>query len=121
VERTGRQQRTVVHNCAGPPLNRNVSRGWDSYGKSGLWRKRPKLLCHLSEKMVIFHPEFIVPLCEQPEFFSTMRRRMAHFGASVFWLRRLAALGGEEQAIAGWQMKRDGTRRGIIEIIKGQT
>lgn len=26
----------------------------------------------------------------------------AHFGASVFWLRRLAALGGEEQAIAGW-------------------
>lgn len=45
----------------------------------------------------------------------------AHFGASVFWLRRLAALGGEEQVIAGWQMKRDGTRRGIIEIIKGQT
>lgn len=45
----------------------------------------------------------------------------AHFGASVFWLRRLAALGGEEQAITGWQMKRDGTRRGIIEIIKGQT
>ncbi|MBI2371129.1 MAG: hypothetical protein HYV08_13000 [Deltaproteobacteria bacterium] len=25
----------------------------------------------------------------------------AHFGASVFWLRRLAALGGEDQAIAG--------------------
>ena len=25
----------------------------------------------------------------------------AHFGASVFWLRRLAALGGEEQTIAG--------------------
>jgi hypothetical protein len=24
----------------------------------------------------------------------------AHFGASVFWLRRFAALGGEEQAIA---------------------
>ena len=31
-------------------------------GKSGLWRKRPKLLCHLSEKMVIFHVEFIVAL-----------------------------------------------------------
>jgi len=42
----------------------------------------------------------------------------AHFGASVFWLRRLAALGGEEQVIAGWQIKRDGTRRGIIEIVK---
>ena len=42
----------------------------------------------------------------------------AHFGASVFWLRRLAAFGGEEQVIAGWQIKRDGTRRGIIEIVK---
>jgi predicted nucleotidyltransferase len=41
--------------------------------------------------------------------------------ASVFWLRRLAALGGEEQAIAGWQIKRDGTSRGIIEIIEEQT
>lgn len=45
----------------------------------------------------------------------------AHFGASVFWLRRLAALGGEEQTIAGWQIKRDGTYRGIIEIVKEQT
>jgi hypothetical protein len=45
----------------------------------------------------------------------------AHFGASVFWLRRLAALGGEEQAITGWQIKRDGTYRGIIEIVEEQT
>ena len=44
----------------------------------------------------------------------------AHFGASVFWLRRLAALGGEEQVIAGWQIKRDGTYRGIIEIVEEQ-
>jgi hypothetical protein len=44
----------------------------------------------------------------------------AHFGASVFWLRRLAALGGEEQVIAGWQMKRDGTCKGIIEIAEEQ-
>ncbi len=42
----------------------------------------------------------------------------AHFGASVFWLGRVAALGGEEDAIAGWQIKRDGTRRGIIEIVE---
>ncbi len=40
-----------------------------------------------------------------------------HFGASVFWLRRLAALGGEQAAIEDWQVKRDGTTRGIIEII----
>ncbi len=45
----------------------------------------------------------------------------AHFGASVFWLRRLAALGGEEQAISGWQIKRDGTCRGIIEIVEEPT
>ena len=45
----------------------------------------------------------------------------AYFGESVFWLRRLAALGGEEQAIAGWRIKRDGTCRGIIEIVEEQT
>lgn len=41
----------------------------------------------------------------------------AHFGASVFWLRRLAILATEDSAIADWQIKRDGTRRGIVEII----
>lgn len=44
----------------------------------------------------------------------------AHFGASVFWLRRLAALGGEEQVIVGWQIKRDRTFRGIIEVVEEQ-
>lgn len=40
----------------------------------------------------------------------------AHFGASVFWLRGLAALPNEEEAMASWQIKRDGTRRGIVEV-----
>ena len=40
----------------------------------------------------------------------------AHFGASIFWLRRLAALPNEEEAVLGWQLKRDGTRRGIVEV-----
>jgi len=35
----------------------------------------------------------------------------------VFWLRRLAAAGGEEAAIEHWQVKRDGSLRGIVEII----
>lgn len=39
------------------------------------------------------------------------------FGASVFWLRRLAALEGEERALTDWQVKRDGDRRGIVEIV----
>ena len=39
-----------------------------------------------------------------------------HFGASVFWMRRMAAIGGEQAAIEDWQIKRDGTKRGIVEI-----
>ena len=43
----------------------------------------------------------------------------AYFGASVFWLRRLAVLGGEQETVEHWQVKRDGTRRGIVEVIGG--
>ena len=45
----------------------------------------------------------------------------AHFGASIFWLRGFAALSGEEEAIASWQIKRDGTRRGIVEVKETQS
>jgi len=38
-------------------------------------------------------------------------------GASIFWLRRFATIGGEQAAIEDWQFKRDGTRRGIVEVI----
>jgi hypothetical protein len=41
----------------------------------------------------------------------------AHFGASVFWTRRLAAFGSEQAAIEFWQTRRDGGLRGIIEIV----
>lgn len=40
----------------------------------------------------------------------------AYFGASIFWLRRLSALPNEGEAVLGWQLKRDGTRRGIVEV-----
>jgi len=39
-------------------------------------------------------------------------------GASIFWIRRLAALGDEQAAVEHWQTKRDKTRRGIVEVIK---
>ena len=39
----------------------------------------------------------------------------AHFGASVFWLRRLAAWSNEQAAVEFWQVKRGG-RRGIVEV-----
>jgi hypothetical protein len=38
-------------------------------------------------------------------------------GASVFWIRQQAAIGGEEEAVKYWQTKRDKTRRGIVEVI----
>jgi hypothetical protein len=38
-------------------------------------------------------------------------------GASIFWIRRLAALEGEEATISYWQLKRDGSQRGIVEVI----
>jgi len=38
-------------------------------------------------------------------------------GASIFWVRRLAALGGEAATIEYWQIKRGGERRGIVEVL----
>lgn len=37
-------------------------------------------------------------------------------GASIFWIRRMAAIGGEEAAISDWQITRAKTRRGIVEV-----
>ncbi|MCP4659133.1 MAG: hypothetical protein GY856_27300 [bacterium] len=37
-------------------------------------------------------------------------------GASVFWLRKGATLDGEAAAVEHWQIKRDGTPRGIVEV-----
>jgi len=42
----------------------------------------------------------------------------AHFGASVFWTRCLAAFGGEQAMVEYWQAKRGGGGRGIIEIVE---
>jgi hypothetical protein len=39
------------------------------------------------------------------------------FGATVFWMRRAAALDGEEVEVVHWQTKRDRTRRGIVEVV----
>jgi hypothetical protein len=41
-----------------------------------------------------------------------------HFGASVFWVRRLGCFGGEQTAIEHWQTKRDRGKRGIVEIVE---
>jgi hypothetical protein len=41
----------------------------------------------------------------------------AYFGASVFWVRRSGAIGGEQAMIEYWQVRREGGQRGIVEII----
>jgi uncharacterized protein DUF6932 len=41
----------------------------------------------------------------------------AQFGASIFWLRQLACLGGKQAAVEYWQVKRGSGWRGIIEIV----
>lgn len=38
-------------------------------------------------------------------------------GASVFWIRRMAAIGGEQTTLEYWQIKRDKTKGGIVEVI----
>jgi len=57
-------------------------------------------------------------LATEPKRYLEDTSWVSAFGASVFWLRRLAALGGEEEAVAHWQIKRNGERRGIIEIVQ---
>jgi len=42
----------------------------------------------------------------------------SHFGASVFWIRRLATLGGEQTMIEYWKTKRGGGERGIMELVE---
>ena len=42
----------------------------------------------------------------------------SYFGCSIFWLRRLAVINAEESALADWQIRRDGRRRGIIEVVR---
>lgn len=40
----------------------------------------------------------------------------SHFGASIFWVRRMSCFPSEEEMIAGWALKRDGTARGLVEV-----
>lgn len=45
------------------------------------------------------------------------REAQVEFGASIFWIRpSMLLLENVEQFIEHWQIKRDGTRRGIVEV-----
>ena len=38
-------------------------------------------------------------------------------GASVFWIRKQWIINNEQEAVEDWQIKRDKSRRGIVEVI----
>jgi hypothetical protein len=40
-----------------------------------------------------------------------------NIGVSVFWMRRISILDSEQELVEHWQIKRDKTRRGIVEVI----
>lgn len=43
----------------------------------------------------------------------------ARYNASIFWMQPALLLGDTEEAfVAHWQIKRDGSKRGIIEVTK---
>jgi hypothetical protein len=43
----------------------------------------------------------------------------ARYGTSIFWVRPELLLGESlEEFVASWQIKRDGTERGIVEVIR---
>jgi hypothetical protein len=54
---------------------------------------------------------------EAAELFDHLRADL-QFGASVFWTKQSGILGDEQSALADWQLKRDHTFRGIIEVVE---
>src|SRR3990172_4875635 len=66
---------------------------------------------------LVMHDAFdLTQVTGEPRLIFDHPAAQAHFGASIFWLRQLAALPNEDEAVLGWQLKRDGTRRGIVEV-----
>ena len=68
--------------------------------------------------VIIFDDNFDMAACsEDVKKLLNHQQAAIEFGASVFWIRpSLLFLETIDEFIAGWQVKRDGTRRGIIEV-----
>ena len=68
--------------------------------------------------VIIFDDNFDMTACsEDVKKLLNHQQAATEFGASVFWIRpSLLFLETIDEFIAGWQVKRDGTRRGIIEV-----
>ena len=68
--------------------------------------------------VLIFSDDFEVSTCsEETRLLLDHGRAADVFGASVFWVRpSLLFLETLEEFVASWQVKRDQTRRGIVEV-----
>lgn len=68
--------------------------------------------------VIIFDDDFDMAACsEDVKKLLNHQQAATEFSASVFWIRpSLLFLETVDEFIAGWQVKRDGTRRGIIEV-----
>ena len=68
--------------------------------------------------VLVFDDDFDMEACsEEGKRLLDHQQATKEFGASIFWIRpSLLFLETLDEFIKGWQAKRDGTRRGIIEI-----
>ena len=72
--------------------------------------------------VIIMNDEFVAdPFSRDTRLLFDHAVSQAHFGASIFWARQFAALGDPKTFVEDWQIKRDGGRRGIVEIIPEAT
>ena len=70
--------------------------------------------------VIIFSDDFDLTVCSA-EIKKLLDHQQAEneFGASIFWIRpSLLLLETLDEFIESWQVKRDGTRRGIVEVRK---
>ncbi len=68
--------------------------------------------------VLVFTDDFDIHTCDDAtRVLLDHSRADEEFGASVFWLRPMMLLRESlDEFIAHWQIKRDGTRRGIVEV-----
>ena len=68
--------------------------------------------------VLVFDDDFNMAVCSE-EVKKLLSHQLAatEFGASIFWIRpSLLFLQTLDEFIEGWQVKRDGTLRGIVEV-----
>ena len=68
--------------------------------------------------VIVFNDDFDLTVCgEEVKTLLDHQQAENEFGSSIFWIRpSLLLLETLDEFVESWQVKRDGTRRGIIEV-----